>query len=70
MSASIWDLFAGTGLSIVLLTIFLVGSARIRRPAFLAFCFLALSAFAWHAGCWYHQLQCPAISQATTLAQG
>lgn len=70
MSASIWDLFAGTGLSVVLLAIFLIGSARIRRSAFLAFCFLALSAFAWHAGCWYHQLQCPAISQAATLAQG
>jgi hypothetical protein len=70
MNPSMWDVAAGIGLSAILLTIFLVGSNRIRRPAFLIFCFLALSAFAWHAGCWYHRLQCPAIGQATTLAQG
>lgn len=70
MSPSIWDVLAGTGLSTVLLIIFLVGSWRVRRPAFLAFCFLALTAFAWHAGCWYHRLDCPATNQVSALAQG
>lgn len=70
MTPSIWDVVAGTGLSISLLAICLFGTRRIRRHAFLACCFLALTAFAWHAGCWYHEFECPAGSQATTLAQG
>lgn len=70
MNPSVWDVLAGIGLSITLLAIFSVGSERVRRPVFLVFCFLALTAFAWHAGCWYHRLQCPSISQATALAQG
>ncbi|HVJ40025.1 MAG TPA: hypothetical protein VM639_00955 [Dongiaceae bacterium] len=70
MSASIWDVLAGGGLCISLLAIFLFGTWRIRRQAFLAFCFLALTAFAWHAGCWYHKFDCPTDNKATTLAQG
>lgn len=70
MSASIWDVVAGAGLSLLLLATFLLGSWRVRRQVFVAFCFLALSAFAWHAGCWYHKLDCPAGGQVTTLAQG
>ena len=70
MTASFWDVLAGAGLSVSLLTVFLVGTWRVRRQAFLAFCVLALTAFAWHAGCWYHEFDCPAGDQAAILAQG
>lgn len=70
MTPSLWDVLAGAGLSVSLLTVFLVGTWRVRRQAFLAFCFLALTAFAWRAGCWYHEFNCPAYGQVETLAQG
>lgn len=70
MTPSLWDVVAGAGLSVALLSIFLVGTWRVRRQAFLAFCLLALSAFAWHAGCWYHEFECPAYDHVQTLAQG
>jgi hypothetical protein len=70
MTPSIWDVIAGAGLSVSLLTVFLVGTWRIRRQAFLVFCLLALTAFAWRAGCWYHELNCPAYNQVATLAEG
>ena len=70
MTPSLWDVLAGAGLSVSLLTVFLVGTWRIRRQAFLAFCFLALTAFAWRAGCWYHEFSCPADGRIATLAQG
>lgn len=66
----LWDLLAGFGLSAALLLVLVIGTRRVRRPAFLIVCFLALTAFAWHAGCWYHQLACPATTHATALAQG
>ena len=70
MTPSLWDVLNGLALSAALLTIFVAGSRRLRRPAFLIFCLFALTAFAWHAGCWYHQFDCPVIGQATALAQG
>lgn len=70
MGPSIWDILAGAGLSVSLLTIVLFGSWRIRRYVFLAFCLLALSAFAWRAGCWYHQFSCAGADQLAALAQG
>jgi hypothetical protein len=70
MGPSIWDILAGTGLSVSLLTIVLFGSWRFRRHVFLAFCVLALSAFAWHAGCWYHQFSCSEVDQLVAAVQG
>lgn len=74
MMPSLWDVLAGVSLSISLLTIILfgtgrIGTGRIRRQVFFIFCFLVLGAFAWHAGCWYHQFQCPALGQAARLTQ-
>ena len=65
-----WDVLAGFGLSAALLLVLVIGTRRLRRPAFLIVCFLALTAFAWHAGCWYHQFDCPAMTRVATLAQG
>jgi len=65
-----WDVLAGFGLSAAFLLVCLACMWRLRRLAFLIVCFLALTAFAWHAGCWYHQFDCPAMTRVATLAQG
>ncbi len=70
MYPSVLDSVAGTTLSIILLSIVFFGGRQIRRYIFLVFCLLALSAFAWRAGCWYHQFSCTGADQVAALTQG
>jgi hypothetical protein len=70
MNPGIWDSVAGATLSLILLVVLLFGSWRARRYCFLVFCIVALSAFGWHAGCWYHQFACPRMTPISALAQG
>ncbi|TXH36748.1 MAG: hypothetical protein E6Q98_09825 [Rhodospirillaceae bacterium] len=70
MGPSLWDIVAGAGLSICMLTILLFGTWRVRRAAFLVFCLFAISTFVWRAGCWYHQFSCDSIYTTAALKEG